>query len=356
MKQILFKICCLCMFLNLSAQTTDVINSGLIGPIYLARNGDDLFISEFLGDRISKINISGSTAPNLTVVATGFDGPQGLLMDGNTLYIAESEGGEISSIDITQSSPVKTTILTGLSYPTGLAIKDNELYIAELNGNKISKIDLSEMSPVKQDVVTNLNGPTGMALNNNDLFIVEQPIGRISKVNLSSTSLPTTTTQTVVTGLQGPYKIKLSDENELFISEYFGNIISKINITDPIPTTATLVQDNIGGPAGTYLIGDELYITELNAAKLTKLTLQTLSNTALEQQEPIFVYPNPAKDFLYVDKKFANSNYKIYDILGNLVKDGVLSEQSNVLISELSKGTYFLSLKHQQKPIKFLKN
>jgi hypothetical protein len=275
-------------------------------------------------------------------------------MDGNTLYIAESEGGAISSIDITQSSPVKTTILTGLSYPTGMAIRNNELYIAELNGNKISKIDLSQMTPVKQDVVIGLNGPTGVNFDNDDLYIVEQPGGRVSKIDINS-ALPITSTETVVNGLQGSYQLTL-DENELYISEYLGNRITKIDINAPTPTTTTLVESNVNGPAGTFLVGDELYITELNASKLTKITLQTLSNPILDKQEPILAYPNPTKNFLYIDKKFANSNYKIYDVMGNLVKDGTLSHKPKVAISELSKGTYFLILNIHQKPIKFIKN
>jgi hypothetical protein len=87
-------------FINLIAQTTDVV-TGLNGPTQLEFNGTDLYISEFDGNKVSKIDIS-QTTPTLIDVVTGLLSPDGLAFNGTDLYISESNGNKIFKIDIRQ--------------------------------------------------------------------------------------------------------------------------------------------------------------------------------------------------------------------------------------------------------------
>ena len=57
------------------------------------------------------------------------------------------------------------------------------------------------------------------------------------------------------------------------------------------------------------------------------------------------LYPNPAKDVLYVEKHKDVETTGIYDVLGNLVKT-TFREETMIDISDLAKGMYFLSTKN----------
>ncbi len=70
---------------------------------------------------ISKIDVS-MDSPVVEILYDGLNGGQGLALDGNDLYIAEYSGMKISKIDVTQSSPTKVDVITGLDdKPTGTA-------------------------------------------------------------------------------------------------------------------------------------------------------------------------------------------------------------------------------------------
>ena len=73
------------------------------------------------------INIIAQT----TDVVTGLSFPQGIVLNGNDLYIAENNGNKISKIDITDATPTTIDVVTGLNGPRQLLLNGNDLYIAE---------------------------------------------------------------------------------------------------------------------------------------------------------------------------------------------------------------------------------
>ncbi len=87
-----------------------------------------------------------------TDVVTGLNYPLGLAIDGNDIYIAEQSGNKVSKIDITATTPTTSTDVTNVNYkPTGLAIKSGlftkDLYISAFSTAKIFKLDLNASSP-----------------------------------------------------------------------------------------------------------------------------------------------------------------------------------------------------------------
>ena len=104
---------------------------------------------------LTNINLIAQTID----VITELSNPNAIEIDGNNLYIAEFEGNKISKINITDSSPVAVDIVTNLNGPSGIILIGNYLYISELNGNKISKIDITNNSSTVIDVITELNRP-----------------------------------------------------------------------------------------------------------------------------------------------------------------------------------------------------
>ena len=85
-----------------------------------------------------EIDISISN-PILTDIITGLDHPFGIAFNGNDLYIAEVVGKKISKVNVTATVPILTDVITGLDFVYGLAFKGDELYFTERSLNKISK-------------------------------------------------------------------------------------------------------------------------------------------------------------------------------------------------------------------------
>jgi len=82
-------------------------------------------------------------------VVTGLEGPTQIIVNGTDLYIPEYSGGKISKIDISAITPTATDIVTGLNFPIGLAIYGTKLYFSDLD--KIVKVDLNTLST--EDVI-----------------------------------------------------------------------------------------------------------------------------------------------------------------------------------------------------------
>ena len=76
----------------------------------------------------------------------------------------------------------------------------------------------------------------------------------------------------------------------------------------------------------------------------------------------IYIYPNPCNDILHFSasgiKNYQNTYISVYDVLGNLViKNKIMNSQSELNISELSKGVYFIKIENTDNNIttKFIK-
>lgn len=93
----------------------------------------------------------------------------------------------------------------------------------------------------------------------------------------------------------------------------------------------------------------ELYISDISSGTIFKITDTSLSNESFEKK--LFtIYPNPAKNILYIDKSEVNypTEIAIYDVNGKLVllKETEKINQNKIDISKLSKGFYFVTIKN----------
>jgi hypothetical protein len=71
---------------------------------------------------------------------------------------------------------------------------------------------------------------------------------------------------------------------------------------------------------------------------LTSVAFKNLQNKSIG----IVIYPNPAKDALYINTKNTYKTYIIYNVLGAIIQSGVYSNSIN--IAAIAKGSYLLSL------------
>lgn len=66
------------------------------------------------------------------------------------------------------------------------------------------------------------------------------------------------------------------------------------------------------------------------------------------------VYPNPANDFIHVPN-FTGKSYRIYNLMGQLIAEGILNETQSINVKALPHGMYILSFDAGTANVKFLK-
>ncbi|PQJ76793.1 T9SS type A sorting domain-containing protein [Polaribacter glomeratus] len=80
------------------------------------------------------------------------------------------------------------------------------------------------------------------------------------------------------------------------------------------------------------ITGNELYMLDPATLSINKVSKNTL-----------MVYPNPTSNYINIASEYLNSDFKIYSLLGQVVKKGKISS-SKITISNLSKGSYILNI------------
>lgn len=123
--------------------------------------------------------------------------------------------------------------------------------------------------------------------------------------------------------------------------------LGKIGITTS--TGATTFSSTFSGSFvsfGEDFVG-ELYISDIGSGTIYKITDTSLSNESFEKN--LFtIYPNPAKNVLFIEKSEANypTAIEIIDVNGKIVlqRETEKINQNKIDISKLSKGLYFVTI------------
>ncbi|MEC5172507.1 T9SS type A sorting domain-containing protein [Chryseobacterium nepalense] len=88
----------------------------------------------------------------------------------------------------------------------------------------------------------------------------------------------------------------------------------------------------------------------------TAESLSTLSVGETQQKEVTQFYPNPAKDYIYINETKSNLKVTVYDVSGKMVLNKSLTD-NRLDVSSLEKGNYVASYisKKGIKSFKFIK-
>lgn len=332
-----------------AAQVVDVI-SGLSGkPNRLNYSDNFLYISEGTSMVLTKIDVT-STSPTAITVAGGFLGPSSNVIVGNMMYLADFSNNKIVKLDYASSTPTVTDVVSNIDDPSGLALSGNILYISQSGPGSISKIDITSATPIVENVVTGLDYPAGLALNGNDLYIAEIGGDKISKINITS---PTPTITTVSTFIMGPIGIRFNG-NDLYIASRLGGAIFKLNI-GTLPAQPIQIITGLNTPTDLIFINNDIYFTQSEVHKISKtanfLALKEQNSGALNTIE---CFPNPTSNFIKVNHLKNLSNYSIFDIKGQQIMSGQISNNEELNISTLTAGLYFIQI-NKDETGKFIK-
>ena len=361
MKQLFFFLI-LFNFSILNAQIEDVISLSAF-PGDLAINDNDLYFTNYWSgnNKISKIDLT-ENEPTISDILT-ISSISGFCIQvyGNDLYYSSPTEGTIYKIDITDTSMTPTVVVTGLNGPYYIALNGNDLYISQgfssgspEPGYKISKIDITESSPTVVDVITQgLSGPAGMVFHGNDLYIANAFGARyISKIDITNSE---SNLITIASGLSRPTDMLVKDDI-LYICGSSAGKIYKIDLTETVPEVITLVDFNTI-INGIDIKGDFLYATLDNPKKIIRFDVnQPLlsTNEFHVENNKKRVFPNPSNAFIQIYDLNEVENYKVYNILGIEVLNGIISNTKKINIQNLTNGLYFLKLESENL-IKFIK-
>lgn len=83
-------------------------------------------------------------------------------------------------------------------------------------------------------------------------------------------------------------------------------------------------------------------------------TDQSLSINNIELKNNIILFPNPSNELLQISGLKQNENFKIYNILGAEIKNGIISNNEIIDIKNFTNGLYFLKFDNGN-TVKFIK-
>ncbi|MGJ8593809.1 MAG: T9SS type A sorting domain-containing protein [Aquaticitalea sp.] len=341
MQKITLTVILLFGFLTTFSQEINVID-GLISPLGLVRNGNDLFICEHANPNqgiISKIDITESN-PIKTDLITGLTYPRAMALVGDELYFADFY---ISKFNVNDENPSAIQIMYASIQPRALLYANNFLYVS--SDNAIYKVDVNAANPTFQLVLGNIEARTiAFALKGDELFYGYA--NKVSKFNITDTN---PVSEEVATDLEsGVYSLTFYND-QLLIGMALIKKIVRMNLNASNPQVENFISTVVGSPMNMLVIEDDLYIA--GGSGNTVFRIEDISNVlSVGTDEPMIatkVFPNPSSDTIHVIGIENASTFQVVNSNGLSVMNGKMNEGVSLDISSLSSGIYYLKLKDQ---------
>jgi hypothetical protein len=144
-------------------------------------------------------------------------------------------------------------------------------------------------------------------------------------------------------------------KDEIYFSMPEAGKISKLDPNSVSPVIVDVLT-GLNVPVGITFNGDDLYFSEYEELKISKINLaSTLSLEENHLRNNIKLYPNPTNEFIKVFGITDKENYKIYTIFGAEITSGTVSENEKIITKNIASGMYYLQLGNK-KVISFVKN
>ncbi|PQJ75514.1 T9SS type A sorting domain-containing protein [Polaribacter gangjinensis] len=327
----------------------------LDGLIYYINTTDANGLYQFDGTTQIKVPNSGSEHVN-------FIGAQIIAFNGKIYgygFTATDDptiGRELYSYDPATDTYTLIKDITGNSNDSGISnfvTIGNELYFEALG--KVWKTDGTTNGTVEVTAANTLTG-TDFYFNWNGVLFFEGDTG-VSNDQLFKYD-PNTDTITNVSNITGStatggnnhdpedyavvgnymyYRGEPADDTNGYLYRTNGNTTELITNTIKDIDQIVVLNGKLFFEGDNGTTGNELYMLDP-----TTLSIESVSKNSLQ------IYPNPASEFIKISSEYENSSYKIYSILGQVVKEGIISS-SQISVSGISKGNYILKVSQDDK-------
>lgn len=355
-------------------------NNAILGDVgqSMSFNDDNAFIVLNFSNAIKVVN--SETFTTVASIQTGLINPRYMVFYQNKGYVTCWGDGTVATDDYIAVINLTTyQVESTIPMPEGVEHIEEingKLYVANQGGYGYGTT-LSIVDVATQNVATITVGdiPNSMVTKDNYLYVIcggmpdwsgAETSGKLVKINLTTNSIESTLP---FVNNQHPGHLQLNDNNLYYT---LGSDIYKMAVEDNSLPTAAFLNTPDQGSLGIYgldIIENKIYVADANGfAGGGFAHIYTLGGTFLathavggdfpnhfyqsknsllhvnenNAQANIVVYPNPATTTFYL-KSDKNTNVKIYDFTGKVVKNEVYSV-SGVDVSNLAKGIYIVEL------------
>ncbi|MFT6845959.1 MAG: DNA-binding beta-propeller fold protein YncE [Flavobacteriales bacterium] len=334
-----------CLFqLGMATAQEEVLISNLALPFNVTVGGSYVYFDEDDNGQISRVDLSDLSKGDEFVVEQF---SRGMTTKGDFLY---NFAGGIYKIDLSNEQFGSHQVLA-TGFMTAPVIAGGFMYYA--HENNLFKLDLTTSTFDTTRVYENLVDASYLAFYNEEIYVMSRggvnSLGSIYKINLNSDSLHK---QTLISNLQYPEGITIDENGMLYYSEEKN--IMHANLLDSIFDPEVFYYKEFADIRGLHHNSGYIYFTSGGDGdgQVSRIQLNTQIN---EQQltKSLLVYPNPVSQYIQINN-FNHEPYRIYDIVGKIVNDGVLNEGLEINVEELPDGVYFLNI--DGLTAKFIKN
>ncbi|MGC5746426.1 T9SS type A sorting domain-containing protein [Chryseobacterium sp. NFX27] len=139
--------------------------------------------------------------------------------------------------------------------------------------------------------------------------------------------------------------------------------VSILNAQSAVLTTGTNASGGNGSVS--YSVGQTAYLYKGAGSQILEGVQQAYEITTLSasetttKQDGILLYPNPARDYLYIDfysVPYKGSEYQLFDSQGKLIKKDVISQSKSELnLSSLPSAVYIIRINQNGENLKTFK-
>lgn len=133
------------------------------------------------------------------------------------------------------------------------------------------------------------------------------------------------------------YRGENSDDSSGYIFRTNGTTSENLDSTIKDIDEITVLNGKLYFEGDDGTTGNELYTLDPATLSITKVFKDTLE-----------IYPNPTSDYINISSEYLDNDFKIYSLLGQVVKKGVINS-SKITVSDLSTGSYILKVTKDQK-------
>jgi sugar lactone lactonase YvrE len=388
-------------FVNGSATTTCELD----WPYGVTSDGDSaVYFCDINNHAIRKLNINTNLVTTIagTGVSGYVDGagtnakfnqPINLFFKNNILYVSDNSNNRIRQIDLLNNNTVSTIAGSGTSghldgpastaqfkAPNGIFVDaSNNIYVADAYNFCIRKISSGQVSTVAGTPGSSgfTNGTAASAKFNRPRDLVVSTTGDIyvtdivnNVIRKISGGMVSTFAGTGVAGgmdgapgvatLNTPVGIGITYNNRLYFIDGQGNKLRKVDTLGNVTTiagngaygfvdgAATIAEFNL--PQGVcYDQHGSLFVGDRNNNRIRRVSVPECASCPIGIgyisgiDSGIDIYPNPSNGIVNIRilDAMGNSSYRIYNVLGQDVKSGMLNSEKNQLnLNDLPSGVY----------------